>query len=159
MPTTGATLHVRGPGQTFAGDSVLEVMCCPVCGVIYAAPEALIDWSRQQPERWFYCPNGHNLHFPGKTEAQKLKEQLANEQELRASLRARLDQTEAEFRGTKAARTRFKNERDSLKRHAGDGVCPHPDCHRHFTNLERHVASKHPELLDQVRAASEAPTE
>lgn len=133
----------------------LEVHHCGICGVIFALDENFADARRDDHADW-RCPNGHIFHWAQKSEKEKLREELEFERNRRARLASRLDQTQSELRGTKAARTRFKNERDSLKRHAVAGVCPHPECHRHFTNLERHVASKHPELLEQVRAEQQS---
>lgn len=153
---TGQTIHVTGKGHRFAGEAVLVVRCCSECSVLYAIPERLSRDAERDPDVDWYCPNGHGQHIPGKTEEEKLREELEREQNRRANLRARLDQTEAELRGTKAARTRFRNERDVLRQRGGAGVCPHPDCHRHFTNLERHVASKHPELVAELHAGRQA---
>lgn len=128
-----------------------EVHHCGVCGVIFALDKNFAKARRDDHASW-QCPNGHTFHWGQPSEKEKLKRQLEQERDRAGRLASRLDQTKAELQGTKAAKTRFKNERDQLRRHGAAGVCPHPECHRHFTNLERHVKSKHPELLDQVRA-------
>lgn len=138
----GAVLTGQSVGNSFAGYSDLEVMCCPTCGVLYAVPERLLDTARDDPDQWWYCCNGHHVHYPGKTEAERLKEKLARERERSARLAAERDQAEAERRGQKAAATRARNQRDRLGRRAQAGVCP--CCTRTFKQLRRHMASQHP---------------
>lgn len=126
-------------GETYSGYTDLRVMACPVCGVTYAAPERLVDSGERDPDLYWYCPNGHHLHFPGKSEAQKLREarnELARE-------RARHDQTVASLRATKGVVTR---QRAKLER-VSKGVCP--CCNRSFTDLRKHMANKHPEYKGQ----------
>lgn len=149
----GTRLGRVARGETYAGHTDLEVEICGTCGVLFAAPEALLRNARADHTIEFFCPNGHNLHYLGKSKAQQLEEQLERERARAGRLVAQRDQLEASLRGTKAAKTRITRERDSLKRRATAGVCPHPECHRHFENLERHVASKHPELLDHLHSA------
>lgn len=123
-------------GETYSGYTDLEVMCCPICGVLYAVPERLLDHARSHPADEWYCPNGHNLHFPGKSNEQKLRE----ERDRRAAVQARLDQTEASLRSTKGVVTK---QRKKLQR-VSAGVCP--CCNRSFQNLSRHMENQHPEF-------------
>jgi len=99
---------------------------------VYVDVVALNERGRQQ----FYCPNGHGQHYTGKTDAAK----LAEAQEANLSLRQRLDQAEADA-------ARKGKELASLKKRVNAGLCP--QCHRHFANLARHVASKHPSELGE----------
>jgi len=134
------------------GGDELVVEQCPTCAVIYAIPLVLKTKAleRRGPQgKQIHCPNGHTWHYTGKTEAEKLREQLEEQQ--RRTMAAR-DLLEAEERSHAATRGHLTR----TKKRVAAGVCPHPDCHRHFTNLERHVASKHPELLEQVRAGRDA---
>lgn len=53
-----------------------QVSCAtPECGVIIFLPSAIVR-RRKEDHESFYCPNGHSQWFPGKTEEQKLREQL-----------------------------------------------------------------------------------
>ena len=107
---------------------------CRACGVRWLLPQAIIDHARTDPEKWFYCPNGHRWHFAEsnedhlRRENQRLIQRLAE----RADEIARLEREES---AQKAQITKFK-------RRVAAGVCP--CCKRHFTNVERHMKSQHP---------------
>lgn len=55
---------------------------CPQqgCGALFAVP---LQWNRRRMDDHtnFYCPNGHTMSYPGKTEAQILRSALDNERE------------------------------------------------------------------------------
>lgn len=136
-PATGERIFYPTKQDLHTVNATLEIMECPVCGIMYAAPQALIEWSRQKPHRAFYCPRGDELHFPGKTEAQKLQEKLDRERARSGNLASRLEQTEASRRAQKAATTR-------LKRRVANGVCP--CCQRTFKDLAAHIETKHPDF-------------
>lgn len=130
------TAH-RMPGETFAGYTQLVTLACCTCGVSFAMPEMLYDKAREDHDRWFYCPNGHNQHFLGRTAAEKLEEQLASERRRSGRLAAERDQTQARLRAQKGVTTK-------LRKRIANGVCP--VCHRHFAGLERHIAGQHPDF-------------
>lgn len=127
------------PGETFAGYTTLEVDVCKTCGIMFALPEEMLDRARTHPDIWWHCPNGHQWHFPVRTEAQKLKDvkdSLARE-------RARHEQTTASLRATRGVVTKQKNR----LRRVAKGVCP--CCNRHFKDVRRHMETKHPEYGGQ----------
>lgn len=133
-----ATVNTQ-QGQTFAGYTTLETRACPICGVLYAAPERLFDYARDHGSEW-YCPNGHNLVFT-ETNEQKLQrkeEELARARRREAATRELLRAEERSHAATRGHVTRAKKQLSRI----GNGVCP--CCKRHFTNVERHMASKHP---------------
>jgi hypothetical protein len=107
---------------------------CSECACQYWVTAAFCK-HRQDDHATFYCPNGHTQWFPGKSEAEKLRDQLTAE-------RAKLDQAmagtshwmkQAELNAAKLAAT---------ERRVGKGVCP--CCNRTFSDLKRHMAVKHP---------------
>lgn len=133
------TVVTARPNETFAGYTTLEVDVCKTCGIMYALPEEMLDRARKNPSIWWYCPNGHNWHFPVRTDEQKLaaaRNDLARE-------RSRHDQTKASLSATKGVVTR---QRKKLERVA-HGVCP--CCNRSFRDLKRHMKTKHPEYEGQ----------
>jgi hypothetical protein len=85
----------------------------------------------------FFCINGHSQVYVGETEADKLRKQvdrLQKEKEWAEQAAKTARQAEAIAKGKqKAHAERVKN-----------GVCP--CCTRSFTNLRRHMATKHPEF-------------
>lgn len=149
------TVYAASEGDKFNAETTLEVVQCPTCSITYAIPAKLVrsarKWRGDMANGWkLCCPLGHTWWYVGETEAERLERQLEWARDRAGRLASQLDQTAAQLRGTKAAKTRIKNDRDRLKQRATAGVCPHPECHRHFSNLERHVATKHPELLEQL---------
>jgi len=114
-----------------------EFHTCGSCGVVWGMPEAFLDIKRQDGA-WWYCPNGHKWHWTGETEEERLSRKLKQERDRSAALIANLDQTTASLRATKGHVTRLRNRVSS-------GICPVQGCQRHFENLERHIANKHPD--------------
>lgn len=122
-------------GTTVMASISLEVEACPSCGVLHGVPDALIKKALEDHRREIYCPNGHSWHFLGETEAEKERRLRKWAEDRASSERARADQAEASLRTTKGHVTR-------LRRRAITGTCAF--CHRHFANVQRHVASQHP---------------
>lgn len=113
----------------------LHVIHCCNCGVVFAFPESL-NTRLVETHRVFFCPNGHEQLYKGETEAEKLKKELEKERQRR---------TMAENTATAEAQ-RASNLEATLTRErkrVGNGVCP--CCNRSFSNLRRHMATKHPE--------------
>ena len=119
------------------------IKCCD-CGVLFAMPDYLLK-QRRADSATFWCPNGHPQAFT-ETEATRQRrraEELECQLEgTRAAMGSWRDQAEASERSLRAVRghlTRAKNR-------ARAGVCPVDECSRHFENLQRHIATKHPEF-------------
>ncbi len=116
--------------------------CKEPFGLSPATYETLV---RQAESGQFFCPHGHKQHFAsGETEAEKLrrerdrlKQQIAMQEDWRKDAEAR---AEAEKRRAAA----FKGQATRLRTRAKAGICP--CCNRHFTALERHMATKHPDF-------------
>lgn len=118
------------------------------CGVQHAVPESLRKQQLAAKERGdnmeVFCPLGHK-YIPGsgltpaQEEAARLKRRLEYAEADRDSARAERD---SEKRRAAAARGQVTK----IKKRVGKGVCP--CCNRHFTNLERHMQTQHPEFTD-----------
>jgi hypothetical protein len=129
----------------------LVVESCPTCHVRHAIPAPLRERALENPvTQKIYCPNGHPWWFTGKSEAEQLKEQLEAERRRRASREEQLaaerlarEHAEAQARGYKGAMVQ-------ARKRSAKGVCPAPGCKRSFVDVAKHVATKHPELVDQV---------
>lgn len=123
---------------TYSG-SLVTVTCW--CGIRHAVPSELRNYQLRafndgKSVTGIYCPLGH-AHIPsGKTEAERLRKELADEREWRGRMAAQRDQAEASARAYKGAATKAR------KRSAA-AVCP--CCSRSFVQLRRHMASKHPD--------------
>lgn len=129
-------------GYTIAKTTVLETEYCCSCGCLFAMEESFMK-QRVRDRGTFYCPAGHQQHYTGKTEEQKLREQLGAEQRRAASLQGRAEAAERRESAQKGQVTR-------LKKRVGNGVCP--CCNRHFTNVERHMKTQHPDFATEVCA-------
>lgn len=103
-----------------------------ICGIVFGLPER-IQQDRRNDGGTFYCPMGHPLSYT-KPKIKELQDKLdAAERLMRAAkceaLNAQAKQVEAE-----------KKLAQQTKRVCA-GVCP--CCSRTFTNLARHMATKH----------------
>lgn len=119
---------------------------CAECGVVFGL-EAGYQRQRRDDHQSFYCPNGHSLSYAGKSEAERLKEDLkrrdsalAWERDRRQGEQRRADHAERRLSATKGVVTK-------MRKRVGAGVCP--CCNRHFTALERHMATKHPAFREE----------
>lgn len=108
---------------------------CGGCGFPFMVPA---DWFQKlmNNQGTYYCPNGCCRTFTGPTEAQKLKTQLENERQEHVQAEQRLSNKLAEV-----VRENNKNKKQLKRVH--NGVCP--CCNRSFTNLARHMKTKHPD--------------
>ncbi len=123
----------------------LVVKRCGECGVSFALPRQLNEENKKTGADW-YCPNGHCRVYR-ETEADRLRKELARKQawldQAKASTRYQREQRERAERQLSATRgviTRIKNR-------VGKGVCP--CCNRSFTDLRRHMDSKHPDYAKE----------
>lgn len=119
----------------------LVAQTCCNCSVAFGLSEEMYA-ERKRDRRIFWCPNGHQQHFIGETEAQRLRRELEVERANTTYYRETLDQEVQRHRSTKRNLTRTRNERDRIKALIANGVCPF-GCKRHFANVARHMATKH----------------
>lgn len=133
---------------TIERKSKLTTEVCINCGTLFAMDTELHD-ERQSDKQFFYCPNGHRMSYQGKSEQQKLKEQL-DEARRRAE---RAEQNQAYWRDeareasdtAKKERHRangYKGHATRITKRAKAGVCP--CCNRTFKQLAAHMATQHP---------------
>jgi len=128
----------------------LTTETCSNCGILYAMAEEF-QKERLADKRTFYCPNGHSQTYTGKSEAQKLREQLDEERRRRQSAEQRVAMWQDDYAEADARATRERNRANGYKGHATRitkrakaGVCP--CCNRTFQQLARHMANKHPQF-------------
>ncbi len=134
----------------FVDQIAMETISCSVhgCGITFAIPAVLVE-KRRNDHQNFWCPNGHCLSYKGKTEAQKLKDQLAEKEQQLDYARQRANHAEEK---TATVTRAHKRMRERLK----NGVCP--CCNRSFENLRRHIADMHPDFgaAESIKALREA---
>lgn len=125
----------RGTLLNFEVQFVVEE--CINCGIPFAMSEHL-QRELKRNHKNFYCPCGHAQHYVGMTEEQRLRNQLTNQTMSTEYHRHRANRLEGTNRAIRGHLTRKKKELHRVT----NGVCP--CCNRHFENLERHMATKHP---------------
>lgn len=111
----------------------IETEICCVCGAAFGLEEHF-KCRRKEDHAAFYCPNGHILSYQGKSQAEKLKDELT-------SLKAKKDQLDQELVDKDK---KIKN----IEKRVANGVCP--CCSRTFKNLQRHMKTKHRDLVKTV---------
>jgi len=125
---------------------VLTVVHC-TCGIAFAIPTDLhsqmLSHRATDPGKTVsvYCPLGHSWHFLGESEAAKAQREAAEARRRERAVRDLLTQEERSHSATKGQLTK-------VKKRVAAGVCPH--CNRTFTNVQRHMKSKHPEECSHV---------
>jgi hypothetical protein len=129
---------------TLEHTGTLVIHECPACFVLHAIPKRM-ERERLADGGSVFCPNGHKWHFTV-TEVDKLKKQLADAKQTREWLDGRLTHEQDQRRAAERSASAYKGQATRLRKRVTAGVCPAPACHRHFANLERHIASKHPDL-------------
>lgn len=122
--------------QTFVGQ--FEPIECRTCGITYGVPP---NWRRTRYEtgREFHCPNGHTQQF-AEPETARLRKALSAE-------RAAHDQTKSRAQDAEAAKARLEEQAKLRDRRSAAGVCP--CCHRTFSQMARHMKTKHPEFVSE----------
>ena len=124
----------------------LEAQECCNCGIIFGMTKETTDRFRENHNS-FYCPAGHPQHYIGKTEAQKLKDELAREkqraEQREADLKQRLEWRDKEIIAKKSQLTKLRNR-------VANGVCP--CCTRSFSNVQRHIEHMHPEYKGATKS-------
>lgn len=106
--------------------------CCN-CGMAFAMTSDF-QRRRRDDKKPFYCPSGHGQHYPGKTEAEKLREELERKGQMLDAYQQRAAKVERQRDDVAKANKRM---RDRIK----NGVCP--CCDRTFQNLLRHMQTEH----------------
>ncbi len=110
-----------------------EVITCYKCGVPFAVP-AKMRQELIRTQESFYCPSGHSQCYTGETAEQRLKRQL----EEKEKTISRLAVEKIQLDGQVSTLNR------KLKRvHNGTRPC----CKRSFKNLQRHMKTKHPDVV------------
>lgn len=124
---------------------------CPVCGVRYGLDKRFHEYREKggtqdgKPASWC-CPNGHSLVI-GESEADelrrerdRLRQQLACKDDLIADQRNKIISS--------------KGQITKLQKRAKAGTCP--CCNRTFTNMARHMQTKHPDFNPKVVKLADA---
>lgn len=116
-----------------------EIQDCCDCGVRFGVPDGFTA-NRRKDKRAFTCPNGHSMSYK-ESEADRLRRERDNLQQQIARVEDEKRTAQAETEKAVAAKKR-------LEKRINAGVCP--CCTRSFTNMARHMKTKHPEFSGAV---------
>lgn len=112
-----------------------KIIHCGECGIEFGVPAHFYNERRNNGGGW-YCPNGHRRAFK-----EPVVDQLRRQRDrLKQAIAEKEDALDSAYRQVSAARGQITK----LKKRASAGVCP--CCNRTFQNLQRHMASKHPDF-------------
>jgi hypothetical protein len=113
---------------------------CVTCGVWFGFTLEFEN-QRRLDTGWFYCPNGHPLHYAEGREEKVRREMQAKVDA--ANKRAEWEQAQARMAREEADRHKRALARQTKRVNAG--VCPH--CNRTFKQLAAHMKCKHSKAL------------
>lgn len=126
--------------DTFTQKETFEVISCGHCNVRFAVlADTVADW--RNTGKWFWCPNGHNIHY-SETALQRTQKAAARAQELLEQERRRAENLRQQRDHAERSAAIVKGQARALKKRIKAGVCP--CCHRNFGNLREHMANQHP---------------
>ena len=124
---------------TYVGS--LTVLTCPTCAMRFGMPDDY-ERHRRDDHKQFYCPAGHTQYFSGKSEAERLAEQLGSSQRSLEFYRGEAErQRQFKLAAQRSVRAR-KGVATRLRNRIARGQCP--CCSETFKNLKLHMKSKHP---------------
>lgn len=113
---------------------------CISCAVWHTVPEIVHDHHREHGG-FHHCPNGHSYGWKTGAE-QRREEEIRRERDRLKQDAARLaDEVAAERKRAEEAEKRIVQ----IRRRAAAGVCP--CCNRTFVNVQRHMKTKHPNVV------------
>lgn len=123
---------MRGTHHLVENVTLVTESCC-TCSLYFAMP---LDFKQQRLERrdTFYCPAGHAQHYTGKSEEQKLRDEVERKQQMLDAERARAQRIAGE-------RDRISKAHRRMRTRVMNGVCP--CCNRTFQNLMLHMKTEH----------------
>ena len=113
---------------------------CGSCGVWYTVPEIVYDCHKREGG-YHCCPNGHSRGWEKGSNAIE-RENIRRERDQLKQDAARLnDELAAERKRAEEAERKIVR----VHKRAAAGVCP--CCNRTFLNVQRHMKSKHPNVV------------
>lgn len=122
---------------------------CGQCGVLWSMPNELYAAAKRSPRISFWCPYGHERHFPaGETELDRTRRE-------RDSLKQNNARLEDEAREARAAAEKAERAAKCLKKRAAAGSCP--CCKRSFGNMADHMRHQHPDWVKDQQTAKVVP--
>lgn len=127
---------------------LFEEQDCITCGVRFGVPEGFTQHHRNS-KATFYCPNGHSMAYT-ESEADRLRRERDQLKQNEAWYEDRLKTERASRETAERKLAASKGQITKIKKRAANGVCP--CCNRTFSDLGRHMHSKHPGYVTEPTA-------
>lgn len=122
-------------------DSYTRTVCCQ-CSCVFFVPSDLDETLRRTGSS-FYCPRGHLLVYnQGKSEIQRVREQLDATQRRCTWLDASRNEANAARNYAERKNRAVRGVVTKLKQRIASGACP--CCSRRFEDLAKHMLKMHP---------------
>jgi len=138
VPPPGKTLEDK---MTTIVTNMVTIYCYK-CGIAFCVTKDFNEKRLENRNKEFWCPAGHGQVYTGKSDLDKIKEQLR-----RSELET--EQAERELKATRRSRTALRGQITKTKNRISKGVCP--CCNRQFTNMQRHMETKHPDYAEEKK--------
>jgi len=150
MGRRGSTLGQARGGTFYEVATDLRVEECGVCRVVFAYPAEHYRQANADHDVWFWCPNGHKLHYLGKTQEEQQRERAERAEALASRRLAAFDQERAMTASARRSAAALRGHLTRMKNRIAAGVCPVPGCQRTgLTQTLRHIQTKHPDWLHE----------
>lgn len=121
---------------------LVHVGPCYRCKCDMTLPRALYEAAKKSSRIEFYCPYGHSQIFAeGESEETKLRRE-------RDRLQQRLAEKDDTISRLEREKSAQRGQVTKLRNRVSKSVCP--CCTRSFTDLRRHMATKHPEFAAEA---------
>lgn len=129
-----------------------QTIKCHVCACEFGMPTDFYQVAKRGADKVvFYCPYGHSAVFTkGETEANILRRERDRLIQDAAYKDDRIRELQAQRDLADRRVSAAKGQITKIKKRAAAGLCP--CCNRHFTNLERHLGTKHPGYVAEPTA-------
>jgi hypothetical protein len=129
---------------------------CKKCGGLFAISQDYINEARRLGgfKQMWACPYCKTTWGYGESEVDQLNKKIAGLENSKRWLEERKQDAEREAEHFRKSRDGMKGALVKQSTRIKNGCCP--CCKRHFGNLARHMASKHPKFSAPVESASPA---
>jgi hypothetical protein len=118
------------------------------CGITMALPDDLYTHAKNTKGFRVWCPLGHEW-IVAKSEADRQRERADEAERQLRFARARATAERDQRLATERSNIAYRGWITRLKNRVANGVCPVKDCHRHFDDVQAHIATVHPDWATQ----------
>ena len=118
----------------------LSRLTCGTCSIPFAIPAPMHERVKQSGD-WFYCPNGHRIHYY-EAENDALRKKLERQERVTANISADVERAREQRDAANRRAVALKGVVTRTKKRIAHGKCP--CCHATFKNLAEHMGDQHP---------------